>query len=154
MKIIQIFALIICTILIALCGTTAAGENKLVNIEVPLPGDTKIVAPAEDIPKKIAEFSGVWEGKWTYPSADAALVVEEINSKEAKVIYCKGKPDHYTTPASCERYKAIVRPEKPEIEFSQGNKNWIFNLENSLNQIKGTHNTPLGSFEIIMTKIK
>ena len=80
--------------------------------------------------------------------------MEEVNSEEAKVIYRKGKSDHYSTPASCERFKAIVRPEKPAIEFSQGNKNWTFNFETNFNQIKGTHNTPLGSFEILMKKIK
>ena len=98
MKTIQILALVVCVTLTALCGTTEAGEKKIVNVEVPLPEDTRIVAPAGDVPKKIAAFSGAWEGKWTYPSSDAALIVEEINLKEAKVIYCRGKSDHYTTP--------------------------------------------------------
>ena len=35
-----------------------AGEKKLVNVEVPLPDDTRIVSPAEYVPKEIAAFSG------------------------------------------------------------------------------------------------
>ena len=86
MKTAQILALFVCIILIAVCGITDAGEKKLVNVEVPLPDDMKIVAPAEDVPKDIAAFSGVWEGKWIHYGREGALIVEEINSKEAKII--------------------------------------------------------------------
>jgi hypothetical protein len=156
MKTTQILALFVCIILVAVCGITDAGEKKLVNVEVPLPDDIKIAAPAEDVPKDIAAFSGVWEGKWTRHGIEAALIVEEINSKEAKVIYCREKTSgFYAMQAFCERYKAIGTPENLQIEFGRGEKNWFtFSMENNLNQIKGTHKTGSMINEIIMTKIK
>ncbi len=154
MKTTQILALFVCIILIAVCGITDAGEMNL-NVEVPLPDDIKIAAPAKDVPKDIAAFSGVWEGKWTVSVAEAALVVEEINSKEAKVIYCRGETSGvYVTPAYCDRYKAIVTPENLQIEFGHSEKNWFtFSMENNLEQIKGTYKTAYVN-KIIMTKIK
>ncbi len=155
MKTTQILALSVCIILIAICGITDAGEKKLLNVEVPLPDDIKIVAPTKDVSKKIAAFSGVWEGKWIRVR-EAALVVEEINSKEAKVIYCEGEMlGVYTSPASCERYKANVTPENLQIEFRPDEiKRFTFIMENNLNQIKGTYESPLGNYEIIMIKIE
>ncbi len=154
MKTTQILALSVCIILIAICGITDAGEKKLLNVEVPLPDDIKIVAPTKDVSKKIAAFSGVWEGKWIY--REAALVVEEINSKEAKVIYCEGETlGVYTSPASCERYKANVTPENLQIEFRLDENSMLtFIMENNLNQIKGTYESSLGNYEIIMIKIE
>jgi hypothetical protein len=155
MKTTQILALFVCIIMIAIGGITKAEEKNL-NVEVPLPDDTKIVAPAEDVPKGIAAFSGMWEGKSISAGPAAALVVEEINSKEAKVIYCRGKrSDFYgPTPAYCHRYKAIVTPENLQIEFGHSEKNWFtFSMENNLEQMKGTHKHSW-VHEFIMTKIK
>ena len=152
MKATRIFSLFVCIII--LYGITNAGEKKLVNVDVPLPDDTKIIAPAEGVPKKIAAFSGAWEGRWAYYGADAALIVESINSKNAKVIYCRGKSDHYSMPASCERYNAIVASENPQIVINLGNKKLFFNMEANLNQLKGILEGPLASIDIMMTKIK
>ena len=156
MKKTQILALFVCLILIAVCGITDAGEKKLVNVKVTMPDDIKIVAPAEDVPDNIAEFAGVWEGKWGHFGTEAALVVEEINSKEAKVIYCEGEQSgFYTNPAYYERYKAVVTPENLQIEFGPTEKiRFTFSMQNNLNQVKGTVKKPMGSDTIIMTKIK
>jgi hypothetical protein len=154
MRTTQILALFGCIILIAVGGITDAGENKLVNIDFPLPVDTKIVAPSDNVPKEIAAFSGAWEGKWTYAGTESALVVEEINFKGAKVILCRGKSQISTMPVRCERYKAIVTPENLQIRFSQSNNLFIFSMENDLNHIKGIKKTPVGDNEITMTKIK
>ena len=125
MKRIQVLALFICIILISVYGTTYAGE-KIVNVDVPLPDDIKIITCAKEVPKEIAAFSGVWEGKWTIDGVEAALVVEEINSKEAKVIYCRGEmKGFYEVPAGYERYKAIVKSENLQIEFGHGEKYWF-----------------------------
>ena len=86
MKATRIFSLFVCIII--LYGITNAGEKKLVNVDVPLPDDTKIIAPAEGVPKKIAAFSGAWEGRWAYYGADAALIVESINSKNVQRCGC------------------------------------------------------------------
>jgi len=155
MKKTQILALFACLILIAICEITDAGEKMLLNVKVPLPDDIKIAAPAADVPKDIAAFSGAWEGKWG-AYTEAALVVEEINSKEAKVIYCEGEQTgFYPAPASCERYKAAVTPENFQIEFGPIEKiRFTFSMQNNLNQVKGTFKAPGGTDKITMTKIK
>ena len=78
MKTTNILALVVISILITVLGMATAGEKVLLTVEVPLPEDLKIVAPAEDIPKEIAAFSGVWEGELPVFGTEAVLVVEEI----------------------------------------------------------------------------
>ena len=156
MKTAQILALFVCIILIAVCGITDAGEKKLLNLDVPLPDDITIVAPAEDVPKDIAAFSGVGEGEWGNRSK-GVLIVEEINSKEAKVILSQGKGQGiYTQPGNYERYKAIVTPENLKLEFRYGERElYTFSMQNNLSQIKGTVKSWSGiEHDIIMTKIK
>ena len=157
MKITQVLALFVCIILIAVCGITDAGEKILVNVKVPLPDDIKITAPAADVPKEIAAFSGVWEGKDVGYGIGRVLVVEEINSKEAKVIYCRGEwtDGYYSLDACCYRFKAIVTPEKRQIKFGQAQKHpSIFIMGNNLNQIKGTIIKATETTKITMTKLK
>ena len=151
----QILALLVCLILIAVSGVSDAGEKILVNENLPLPDDTKITSPGADVPEQIATFSGIWEGKDSNFDAKAFLIVEEINSKEAKVIYCKTEVPELHMSANCYRYNAIVTPEKQQIEFGINEKYWsTFNMESNLNQLKGTIKNPGFSDKIIMTKVK
>ena len=137
-------------------GNALAGEKVLLTVEVPLPEDLKIVAPAEDIPKDIAAFSGVWEGEWPVLGIEAVLVVEEINSKEARIIYAKGKlSGFYESPASYERATARVIPEKRQIKFALGARDkFTFSIESNLEQIIGTEDLPGESYRIEMKKVK
>ena len=156
MKKTQILALFVCLILIAVCGITDAGEKKLVNVKVPLPDDITIVAPAEDVSKEIAAFSGAWEGEVASSDAGAALIVEEINSKEVKVIFCRGEVSgFYESQAFCDRYKGIVTTEKQQIKFGPNEKYWFtFSMQNNLNQVKGTFKAGAMKDEFTMTKLK
>ena len=156
MKKTQILALFVCLILTAVCGITDAGEKKLVNVKVPMPDDITIVAPAEDVPKDLAAFSGAWEGKASYFDNEAALIVEEINSKEVKVIFCMGeRSGFYASPAYCDRYKGIVIPEKQQIKFGPNEKYWFtFSMQNNLNQVKGTFKVKSMEDEFTMNKLK
>ena len=137
-------------------GNALAGEKVLLTVEVPLPEDLKIVAPAEDIPKEIAAFSGVWEGEWPVLGTEAVLVVEEINSKEARIIWAKGKlSGFYESPASYERATARVIPEKRQIKFALGARNkFTFSIESNLEYIIGTEDLPQESYRIEMKKVK
>jgi hypothetical protein len=155
MKNTQILALFVCLILIAVCGITDAGEKKLVNLKVPLPDDIKIVAPATDVSNEIAAFSGAWEGE-NYRGRGTALVVEEINSKEVKVIHCMVEvPGWSESPAHCDRYKEIVTPEKQQIKFGPNEKYWFtFSMQNNLNQVKGTFKAGGMEDHFTMTKLK
>ena len=156
MKITQVLALFVCIILITVLGMATAGEKVLLTVEVPLPEDLKIVAPAEDIPKEIAAFSGVWEGEWPAIGPEAVLVVEEINSKEARIIWAKGKlSGFYESPASYERATARVIPEKRQIKFALGARDkFTFSIESNLEYIIGTEDLPEGSCRIEMKKVK
>ena len=156
MKTTHVLTLFVCLFLIAWGGIIGAGETKLVNVEVPLPDDIKITAAAGNVPREIAAFSGAWEGKWSHNEREAALIVEEINSKEAKIILCLGKTSGiFAQPSSYERYKAVVTSDDQHIEFAPTEKtSYIFRMENNLNQIRGTYKFPMGIREIIMTKIK
>ena len=137
-------------------GNALAGEKVLLTVEVPLPEDLKIVAPAEDIPKEIAAFSGVWEGEEPVLGTEAVLVVEEINSKEARIIWAKGKlSGFYESPASYERATARVIPEKRQIKFALGARNkFTFSIESNLEYIIGTGDLPGESYRIEMKKVK
>ena len=137
-------------------GNALAGEKVLLTVEVPLPEDLKIVAPAEDIPKEIAAFSGVWEGEMPVLGTEAVLVVEEINSKEARIIWAKGKlSGFYESPASYERATARVIPEKRQIKFALGARNkFTFSIESNLEYIIGTEDLPGESYRIEMKKVK
>jgi len=155
MKKIQILALFVCLLLIFVSRITDAGEKILVNEKLPLPDDLMITSPGTDVSKEIAAFSGVWEGKENNYGAKIFLVVEEINSQEAKAIYCRGEVAAAHMPATCERYKAIVTPEGQQIEFGPNEKyRYTFIMENNLNQAKVTIKNPGFSDKGIMNKIK
>ena len=132
MKMKQVLVLFVGLILISVSGIADAGEKIHVNVKVPLPDDIKITAPATDVPKEIAAFSGAWEGKCNHFDTE-----------------------FYESPAYCDRYKGIVTPEKQQIKFSPiEKKQYTFSMENNLNQVKGTVKKPAGTGKIIMTKIK
>jgi len=52
----------------------------------PLPKNTKVVAPAADVPDAIAAYSGVWAGTWSGGRAHT-LVVERIEGRSVSFIY-------------------------------------------------------------------
>ncbi len=156
MKTTNILALVVISILITVLGMATAGEKGLLTVEVPLPEDLKIVAPAEDIPKEIAAFSGVWEGECPVLGTKVVLVVEEINSKEARIIWAKGKRSGiYETPASYERATASVIPEKRQIKFSLGARDKLtFSIESNLEYIIVLNERWGTSYRIEMKKVK
>ena len=149
-------ALILGAALTVFFGNALAGEKVLLTVEVPLPENLKIVAPAEDIPKEIAAFSGVWEGELPALGTEVVLVVEEINSKEARIIWAKGKlSGFYESPARYERATARVIPEKRQIEFLLGARyKYTFSIESNLEYIIGTYDLPGRSYRIEMKKVK
>ena len=150
-----ILALFMCLILISVSRIAGAGEKILANEKLPLPDDLMITSPGTDVSKEIAAFSGVWGGKENNYGAKVFLVVEEINSKEAKAIYCRGEVAAAHMPATCDRYKAIVKPEEQKIEFGPNEKyRYAFSMENNLNQAKVTIKNPGFSDKVIMNKIK
>lgn len=149
----QILVLFVCLILIAVSVTTDAGEKLLADEKLPLPDDAKITSPGAEVSEQIAAFSGIWEGKESNLEVRVFLIAEEINTKEAKVIFCRAAYRNY--PAKCFRYKAIVTPEKQQIEFGPNKRYWsTYHMENNLNHPKGTIKNPGFSYKATMTKLK
>ena len=141
---------------IVLCNISEAGDNVRLNVKVPLLNDTKIVTPNESIPKELAAFSGSWEGKWSDYATETALIVEEINTISAKVVYCLGESSGlYSMPPSCDRFHAEVLLDSMQIAFPAGETlYYIFTMEKNYNQIKATKKSPLDEIEILMDKIQ
>ena len=156
MKIFRHSLLLTFLILISLYNISEAGDKIRVNVKVPLLNDIDITTPEENLPKELAAFSGCWEGKWSDYATETALIVEEINTRSARIVYCLGESSGlYTVPASCDRYHARVSPENMQIEFPVGETlYYIFSMEKDFNQIKATKKSPLDTIEIIMDKIQ
>ena len=156
MKIARHFLLFVLLISMALCDISEAGDEIRVNVKVPLPNDIDVIATDESIPKELAAFSGCWEGKWSDYATETALIVEEINTESAKVIYCLGESSGlYSMPPSCDRYHARVLLDNLQIVFPVGETlYYIFIMEKNFNQIKATKKSPLDVIEIIMDKIQ
>ena len=60
------------------------------SIDSPLPSDLRVIPPAAGSPARWAGFSGVWTGHWAGSGRPHALVVEEVGSQEAVVVYSVG----------------------------------------------------------------
>jgi hypothetical protein len=68
-----------------------AGCAAPVAVLTPLPADTRVLAPAADVPAALAAFSGTWAGRYSFPiiasgrpvtmTQEIALVVERIRSE-------------------------------------------------------------------------
>jgi len=54
---------------------------------MPLPRDVNVQAPAAGVPNEIAAFSGKWTGSWGGGVLDSTLVVEQIQGRDAIIIY-------------------------------------------------------------------
>ncbi len=80
-------AVILCVILCAAVPLLAADPT-------PFPEGLKIVPPDKQVvPEKVAEFSGIWEGHWTYLPVRmqlAAFAIEKIGKERALVLYSWG----------------------------------------------------------------
>jgi len=140
----------------ALYNVCEAGEIIPVNAKVPIPNDISIISPDKTLPKELAAFSGSWEGVWSDYATATVLIVEEINTESAKVIYCLGESmGLYSMPPSCERYPAKVLLDNLQIAFQVGETlHYTFSMEKNFNQIKATKKSPLDVIEILMDKIQ
>ena len=76
---------------------------------LPGPPEVHIVVPATDLPREVAAFSGTWEGAWddVLPSR---LVVEEIDTESARVVYAWADHPQGRFQAGWSRVRAKVLP--------------------------------------------
>src|SRR5262252_7880029 len=73
----------------ALLAQAEATAKQPGGVQPPLPEDVQVVAPAADVPRDIAAFSGTWAGRWAN-TLDHVLVVEKIEGRNVTFIYSWG----------------------------------------------------------------
>src|SRR5207245_9760380 len=73
----------------ALLAQAEATAKQPGGAQPPLPDDVKVVAPAADVPRDIAAFSGTWAGLWAH-TLDHVLVVEKIEGRHVTFVYSWG----------------------------------------------------------------
>lgn len=116
---ILLFRLLFLAVAIAGCASTA-----------PLPATLNIVPPAPDVPKEIAAFLGVWEGKWN-GAIDTVLVVEKINTEKAEIIISTGHWVGYV-------YATANVLHGPTIEWTDVNGDKIiYKMDKGLEKLSG-----------------
>ena len=121
---------------------------------VPLPEGIEITAPSQDVPKEIAAFSGTWQGVWD-GQLDSILIVVEIDSEEAKVIYAWGDNARFNIRKGFSNHIAKVPPgSKPKIEWGDGKKSpkFEFSMRKNLKELWGTRYFKGMSSTILMKK--
>lgn len=117
---------------LGLATTSLAGGRYS---DILLPNDINIVSPTPDLPKELVAFSGKWAGTWFGGGADAILIVEKIDEKEAQVIYAwkfsSGRSGSL-------RITAKVTPGKqPALEFEGRTIYLYFQMNGDLESLKG-----------------
>lgn len=129
--------LLVINITICLTGLLALTVFQTQAAEPPLPNDINIIPPSSDLPKEIGAFSGKWVGEWN-TGISSILIIEEINEKEAKVIYSVGDYPRGKIKGNYRRYTAkVLSTPKPRIEFSSLT-GWLFIFEmRDLNNLEG-----------------
>jgi len=100
-------------VLLLVASSTGFSQN------IPLPKDIEIKAPSPGLPKEIAAFSGKWKGKWE-GKVDFILVVTEIDSQKAKIIYATSESKLLTSQGVWSDDPAYCIYEKGEIVSSRG----------------------------------
>ncbi len=94
------------------CATTESARKA-----PPLPNDISIIPPAAGLAKELAVFSGKWTGTWNY-GMDSILIVEEIGSSWAKVVYSIGDVPRFNVSAKYFRFTCKVTPgPNPKLEW-------------------------------------
>jgi hypothetical protein len=107
---------------------------------VPLPNDIHIIPPSADLPRELAAFSGRWQGTWVggdgRSGRDAILIIEEINTQEAKGIYAWSAWG--TSSSGWKRFIATIRKDGG-IEFGvREGGTMIFEIGSDPKTMKGT----------------
>jgi len=121
---------------------------------IPLPEGIEIITPSSDLLKEIAAFSGKWEGVWENV-LDAILIVEEIDSEQAKVIYAWGDAPRWNITKGYSRGVAKVIPgSRPKIEWGEGvnRPKFVFKMNKNLKELWGTRDFKGSSATVIMKK--
>jgi len=129
-------------VLLLVASSTGFSQN------IPLPKDIVIKTPSPGLSKEVVAFSGKWKGVWSGWGAGFVMIVAEIDSEKAKILYT-------TTEKVYEKITAkVIIGENPKIEFDRIVRipgispfsNWYtFEMQNDLKTLKGTCQVPMNS---------
>ena len=146
----------VCLILVLItAGSSFAWRDTEISRLIPLPKKIEIAPPSADLPKEIASFSGRWEGIWEEGPLNAILIVEKIDSKEARVIYGWGDCYRWRAKRNYASYKAKVIPGlKPKLEFFSAYRKFTFEMGEDLKTINGTFDLRGAKYNITMKTIE
>lgn len=132
-KIALFLGLVLMLAIVVVALASPVWKETEISRHVLLPRNINIIPPSADLPKEIAAFSGRWEGVWegSVYEVKVVIVVEEIDSRKAKVIY--GWSAYGNIRGDYSIYKAkIIQGSKPKIEFSSQYSDFSFEMgENS-----------------------
>jgi hypothetical protein len=90
-------------VLVGLLLATAGCGGAVVS----LPDNVRVQAPASTVPQNAAAFSGMWQGVWD-GELPHVLVVEEVTSDGASVIYAWGDSTAWDRQAGYWRVKGTI----------------------------------------------
>ena len=118
---------------------------------LPAPPEVHMTVPAADLPPEVAAFSGTWEGAWdnVLPSR---LVVEEIDTESARVVFAWADHPHGRFQAGWSRVRAKVLP-GGTLQWGSGVK-FTFTMARDRLSINGKWEEAEHSSTVMMKKIE
>jgi hypothetical protein len=130
--------------LLTACATSSTTD-------LPKPTNVKIIHPASNLNPNLAAFSGTWEGYWG-GDLPSQLIVEQIDSKSAKVIYIWGSSARFNFPAGYVKKEAKVLP-GGKLEFGGTHSRFVFTMDKDHSSIEGLRRTGSRIDVVTMKKI-
>jgi len=118
---------------------------------------------SSELSKEIAAFSGKWKGTWSGGGTFFTLIVTEIDSEKAKIIYDQWEGN--LSPAlHFDEIAKVIPGESPKIQFNRlfrfkggqaGSVGWFtFEMQKDLKTLKGVAQWPKDTLKTTMEKIE
>jgi CubicO group peptidase (beta-lactamase class C family) len=126
-------------------------DYEKIKNEAPISESIKIIKPSNNVSNKIAKLSGHWYGRGDYSIADQ-LVVEEIDSTEASVLYSWGThPNGYFENGWVRRTAKVDSTGK--IKFTLNSATLTFELDNNEDVLIGYYKNGNALSKLIMSRL-
>jgi hypothetical protein len=116
------------------------------------PPDVAIATPAPGLPKRLAAFSGTWEGSWG-ERLPSRLIVEHISRTSIQVVYAWGDAVDRSFEAGWRRLSGEVLTEAT-IGWGRDDVRFTFEMSKDLATIDGVRElTGVGVAHVTMSKV-